>query len=278
MYTLYVVAAPRDLPEDIPRRAGRILGEVSLILADDLDQARRFLAQSQIDTPLMLAQEPGQPPSIESALNGLEAGDVALLCVGAGLLLAEPCLQIVRSAQGNGYPVAAVPGPNAAIAALVISGLPSDSFVYLGQLPGQSEARCTLLAMVAQQRRTLVALELPERTPEAMLDLERVLGDRPLVVAASAFGTGDLWRGTVVKALEELPVLTGAESCTLSIGGASETADPWDQRRLRAEIQAGLLCGMASKEISRQLARKSGWPRREIYRLAVDQSKSLVDR
>ena len=276
MHTLHVVAAPRDLPEDIPLRVRRVLGEVDLILADDLCQARSFLTASQIDTLLIPAQGPGQPAGIELALKGLETGDVALLCTSAGLCPSEPCLRIVRSAFANGYSVAAVPGPSSALTALVVSGLPADSFVYLGQLPGRSEARRALLASVAQQRRTLIALELPERLPDALLDLHQVLGDRPLVVAVPAFGTGDLWRGTVGNALGEVTVHEGMESCTLVIGGARQVVDPWDERQLRTELQSGLRRGVPAKELSRQLARESGWPRREIYRLAVNLSKPLA--
>lgn len=278
MHTLHVVAAPRDLAEELPLRVQRILGEVDLILADDLCQARGLLTASQIETPLIAAQMSDQPASVEPALMALETGDVALLWTDVGFCPSEPCRQILRAAFARGYSVAAVPGPNSVITTLVVSGLPTDSFVYLGQLPGEPEARCALLASVAQQRRTLVALELPQRLPDALLDLHHVLGDRPLAVFAPALGIRDLWRGSVVNALEAGAVHEHADSCTLVIGGARETAEPWDERRLRTEIQSKLRQGDPAREISRQLARESGWPRREIYRQAVDLSKSGLDR
>jgi 16S rRNA (cytidine1402-2'-O)-methyltransferase len=148
--------------------------------------------------------------------------------------------------------------------------LPADSFVYLGRLPQPPTARRHLLASVIVERRTLVALESLQRLPDTLSELYEVLGDRSLVVVASGQRPEDIWRVTLAQALEHLPIQPATDPCVLVIGGSPKKAALWDEDHLRAEIQARLDQGLGAKETSRELVVESGWPRREIYRLAVE--------
>ncbi len=299
MNTLYIVGAPAGDPDDLTRRALRILREAHLIVADDMDAADRLMAYHEITTPLAAAR--GDAPTV-----ALATGDVAYLCPGGSLGLPRSGHELVRAAIEGGYPVVPIPGPALPVTALVLSGLPADSFVYLGGLPKQRAARLDLLASLVGERRTLVVVEQPERLLTVLADLQAILGDRPVVlVTASEQGTapdwspgmprdpsGVVWRGSLGEVpLEDLglrsepsvlpepgraPGTSQARSCAsvvLVIGGAREPTIYWDEARLRAEIGACLAQGLGVRETSRHLASESGWPRREVYRLAVDMTR-----
>jgi 16S rRNA (cytidine1402-2'-O)-methyltransferase len=262
--TLYIVGAPGGDPQDITPRALRILGEVVLVVADDVDRAQCLLAGYGLDTPLLASTNADLP------LSALDGGDVAVLFEDWSPGPTGPSFQLVRAAIERGFAVVPVPGPCLPLTALVVSGLPADSFVFLGELPSQSAARRDLMASVAGERRTLVALESPDALPELLADLYGVLGDRPLVVVtASGEATGVAWRGTLGDAPGEALVEPGLELCVLVIGGAREPVERWDEERLRAEVRRCLDQGLSAREIGRALAAESGWSRRAIYRLAV---------
>lgn len=267
MGTLYVVGAPPGDPDDITLRARRILAEVTLVGADDADQARRLLAHYDVATPVA---------KVGDLWEALDAGDAALLSQGWLPGPSDSSYQLICAAIERGFPVVPVPGPTLPVTALVISGLPADSFVYLGELPRDPSARRDLLALVAGERRSLVAIEWPDRLPGTLVDLVEALGDRSLaVVAASDTGIDVIWRGALGEAPAHLPSPPGQALCTLVVGVAREKADRWDCERLRAEIRACLERELGTKEISRQLAAESGWPRREVYRLAVELARHL---
>lgn len=270
MGTFYIVGAPAGDPDDITLRARRILGEVALVVGH-LPHIRHLLDYHDIAKPVVALSEPEQFPGLDRALDALRTDDIALLSTGLSPAPSGPAYQLIRAAVEHGFPVVPVPGPALPITALVISGLPADSFVYLGTSPEESSARRDLLASVAAERRTLVVLENAQRLGDTMTDLGDALGNRPLVlVPASGQQTGRIWRGTIGEATEYPPVDPAEEPWVLIIGGAPERMTRWAEERLRSEIQVRLDHDLGTKEISRQLAAASGWPRREIYDLAVN--------
>jgi 16S rRNA (cytidine1402-2'-O)-methyltransferase len=262
--TLYVVSAPAGDPQDITHRALRILREVVLVVADDVDLAQRLMAHHGLDTSLLTSTSSDLP------LSALDGGDVAVLSGGWLPVPAAASFQLVLMAIERGFTVVVVPGPSLPLTALVVSGLPADSFVFLGELPLQPASRRDLLASVASDRRTLVALAPSPARPGLWADLYGVLGDRPLVVVTASDGaTRVAWRGALGDAAEQALVEPGLGPYVLVIGGAREPVERWDEERLRAEVQQRLERGLNAREIGRTLAAESGWPRRAIYRLAV---------
>jgi 16S rRNA (cytidine1402-2'-O)-methyltransferase len=213
---------------------------------------------------------------MERALRKLERGDVSILTTGWSPGPSGPEYRFVRAAIEQGFPIVAVPGPSLPVTALVVSGLPADSFFYLGQLPRQPEDRRALLASVASERRTFIALEAAQCVADTMIDLDAALGDRPLAVMASGQTPESVWRGTIGGAAEYLVDMPDQDPYVLVIGGVRELARRWDEAQLRDEIQLCLDQGLGAKEISRKLAVESGWPRREIYSLVVQIAESLI--
>ena len=267
MGTLYVVGAPEGSPDDITLRAKRILGQVALIIAGDMAQARHLLACHGITTPL------ADVVCADAFLDALRVADVALLHADPSPGPTGAAYQRIQAAIDGGFPVVPIPGSSLVVTALVISGLPADSFLSLGELPPQPVARRELLALVAGEPRTLVALEWPARLPETLADLQETLGQRPLVVvAAFCQGIEVAWRGAVGEAPGFLLERPCQGPCALVLGGTGEKTVCWEKDRLLAEVQARLAQGLGAKEISQQLAAQSGWPRREIYRLATQEA------
>ncbi len=255
MGSLYVIGGSRRW-EAVTLRARRILQQVSFAVAQDAESARRLLAQS--GNPVSI-----RTPAEEKAILGaLQQGDGALLIGEERLGPADSAQRLVRRVTEQGFSVVAVPGPSRPLTALILSGLPADSFVYLGLLPPEPAPRRALLDLICEERRTLLVQGPPPPPGEALGSLLDALGDRPLAVLDAQDA---LWRGTLRRAQAE----TFAGPWVLVIGGRRGTAR-WEEARLRAEIEARLAQGASVKEISRQLAAPSGWPRRQVYRLAVE--------
>lgn len=272
MGTLYVVSAPAGDPNDLTRRALRILGKVALIVTDDEGHARQLLDHHDIATPLV-------PAVRDTHFDALAEADVAFLCSGLSPAVSGSGYRLVCGALDRSYPVVPAPGPSLPISALVISGLPADSFVYLGELPQGRTARCELLAAVSAEHRSVLALVSPALLPAALADLHSTLGDRPLVLVASfALGAQVVWRGSTKEAAGGLGEDPVPDTFVLVIGGAPDGTTRWDEGQLRSEIQSRLAAGLGVKEISQQLSGSSGWSRREIYRLSVEITQGAVSK
>jgi 16S rRNA (cytidine1402-2'-O)-methyltransferase len=263
MNTLYVVGMPAAHSQDLTLRARRVVAEALLVLSDEPDRARAMLADVGIDVP------------VAALIDGhdlgpaLAAGDVALLLDGRRLGPDGASRRLVQGALEAGHPVVPVPGPALPLTALVVSGLPADRFVYLGELPPAGSERRDLLGIVAGEPRTLLALAGGARVASILADLHVALGDRPLVVVPAGGGErGRVWRGQLAHAVEDVGSLCG-EACVLVVGGATEAPAAWGEARLDAEIERRAREGQGAKEISQALAAVSGWPRREIYRRAA---------
>jgi 16S rRNA (cytidine1402-2'-O)-methyltransferase len=262
--TLYVVSAPAGDPNDLTRRALRVLKNVALIVADGEGNARQLLDHYGIVTPLV-------PAPRDTHLEALAEADVALLCSGPSPAPSEVGYGLIRRALACGYPVEPAPGPSLLITSLVISGLPADSFVHLGELPRERTARRELLDTVSAEHRSILALAPDALLTAALADLFDTLGDRPLaLVAASSPGAEVVWRGSSAQAARGPGEATLPGTYVLVIGGAPDEVTRWDEVRLHSEIESRQAAGMGAKEISQQLARDSGWSRREIYRLSVE--------
>jgi 16S rRNA (cytidine1402-2'-O)-methyltransferase len=143
--------------------------------------------------------------------------------------------------------------------------------VYVGNLPRESRARHELLASVSRERRTLIARVTLDLLPESLAGLHDMLGERSLAIVTAGYpSTTQVWRGTFSEVPDHILDQPSVESCILVISGSKDQPTRWDRDRLQTHVQAQLEKGLGTKEISRQAAIESGWPRREIYRLAVE--------
>lgn len=275
MGTLYLVGTPIGNLEDITLRALRILREVSLIAAEDTRRTRHLLAHYDIHTPLTSYYEHNKLSKLDVILNALAGGDVALVSEAGMPGLSDPGYELVKAAITAGHRVVPVPGPSALVTALVVSGLPTDACLYLGFLPRRAAERRRLLSEVAAERRTLVAFEAPHRLLETLADIQAVLGDRRIAVARELTKVHEeVWRGTVSEALAHYRAQPPRGEITLVIAGASgaeEAPVRWEAEQVRAAVAALLKEGVKRSEAIRRVARASGWSRREVYKLALEE-------
>lgn len=183
MPVLYVVGTPIGNLEDISLRALRLLKEVKLIAAEDTRTTRHLLNAYNINTPLTSYHEYSGKAKLEYLLDYLEREDLALVSEAGMPGLSDPGYKLIVAAIERGIPVVPIPGPSAVITALVVSGLPTDQFIYLGFLPRRAGQRQRLFTSLVDERRTMVAFESPHRLRETLCDIEEILGDRRISVS-----------------------------------------------------------------------------------------------
>ncbi len=268
MGTLYLVGTPIGNLEDISLRALRILREVPLLAAEDTRITGRLLTRYEIKTPLTSYHEHNKLAKLSVLLDHLQHEDLALVSDAGMPGLSDPGFELVRAAVEQGVKVVPIPGPSAVVSALVASGLPTDRFVYLGFLPRRPFARRQVLQEVAQERQTLVAFESPHRLLDALRDIERTLGERPLVVARELTKLHEeLVRGKPAELLKHFTEHRPRGEITLVIGGSIPLA--WDDEQVAAALADYLASGASPTAAAKAIAKLSGRSRRELYQLAI---------
>lgn len=268
MGTLYLVGTPIGNLEDISLRALRVLREVPLIAAEDTRVTARLLARYEIQTPLVSYHEHSGQKRLSGLLTHLEGGDLALVSDAGMPGLSDPGYKVVRAAIDLGFPIVPVAGPSAAVTALVVSGLPTDSYLYLGFLPRRAAARRQLLLQVAGERHTLVAFESPHRLLETLAQIQGTLGERPMAVARELTKMHEeVLRGTPAELLLRFSEQPPRGEVTLVIGGATD--QEWTDAQVSEALRRRLQAGDSPAEAAKMVAKLSGRPRREIYELAT---------
>jgi len=203
MSVLYVIATPIGNLEDISLRALRLLREVKLIAAEDTRTTRRLLNAYNIKTPLTSYHEHSKRAKLDYLLDYLEKEDLALVSEAGMPGLSDPGYGLIVAAIERGIPVVPIPGASAVITALVVSGLPTDQFFYVGFLPRRKGQRQRLLSSIVDEPRTIVAFETPHRLKEALSDIEEILGNRRLSVCRELTKIHEeVFRGRVSQARE----------------------------------------------------------------------------
>lgn len=174
---LYVVATPIGNLGDLSPRAQAVLRGVDRICAEDTRTSGVLLAQFGIQRPLTAVHEHNEERATAELLDQLRNGQSLALISDAGTpLVSDPGFVLVRAARAAGLPVIAVPGPCAAVAALSLAGLPSDSFAFAGFLPAKPAARRERLRELSAWPQTLILYESSHRIVEAVADIAAVLG------------------------------------------------------------------------------------------------------
>jgi 16S rRNA (cytidine1402-2'-O)-methyltransferase len=268
--TLYLVATPIGNLEDISKRALRILGEVSVIAAEDTRQTQKLLNHYNLHGSLESYYEHNKERQLGSLLSKLELGDIALVSDAGTPALNDPGYELVRAALEAGHQVVPVPGPSAPIAALVASGLPTDAFLYLGYLPRKQGERRRLLQKIAELPYTLVFLETPHRLLSAFQDLVEILGNRQIAVARELTKLHEeIFRGTLQEAQQYFSDKAPRGEFTLVLAGHTANSRQWAADIVRKAAAQALLNGGTPGEVARQIAAQSGWTRREVYDLVI---------
>jgi|CZLA01.1.fsa_nt_gi 16S rRNA (cytidine1402-2'-O)-methyltransferase len=226
--SLYLVATPIGNLEDITLRALRVLKEVDLIACEDTRQTLKLLNHYGIQTRLVSYHEHNEMTKAAELVVDLEGGAKIALVTDAGMPgISDPGFRLIALAIRHHVPVVPIPGASAFLAALVASGLPTDSFRFSGFLPSKSGQRRKLLESIKDSPRTLVFYEAPHRLLETLADVVEVLGnDRHVVVAREVTKLHEEFlRGRVSEILEQLKARGDVKGeITLLIAKAEEGA------------------------------------------------------
>jgi 16S rRNA (cytidine1402-2'-O)-methyltransferase len=181
---LFVVATPIGNLEDITVRALRILGEVDLIACEDTRQTAKLLNHYGIHRSTISYHQHNEASRAAELLGRLEQGaQIALVCDAGMPVISDPGHRLISMCLDRQIPVVPIPGPSAAIAALAVSGLPAENFVFLGFLPPRPLARRKALETLASEPRTLILYEAPHRLVDTIADALKYFGRRHAVIA-----------------------------------------------------------------------------------------------
>jgi 16S rRNA (cytidine1402-2'-O)-methyltransferase len=267
---LYVVATPIGNLEDISLRALRILKDVDLIAAEDTRHTRILLDHYEIRTPLVSYHEHNERAQAPRLAERLVHGENIALVSDAGTpAISDPGYRLVVEALRTGIRVTPIPGASALASALSASGLPTDRFVFEGFLPSKKGEREGRLEALRGERRTVVFYEAPHRLKDALTAMQRILGDREIVVGRELSKVHEEFlRGTIDAVIARLAEREVKGEITIVVRGAPD-AEQISQEALAAEIRRLIAQGSGLKQISEQLGERYRMAKREVYQLAL---------
>jgi 16S rRNA (cytidine1402-2'-O)-methyltransferase len=271
---LFVVATPLGHLEDLTLRALRVLGEVSLIACEDTRRTGRLLKAYGVTTPMSSYFEHNERSKGEDILQVLRGGrDVALVSDAGTPGISDPGYRLVRDARSEGIGVFPVPGPTAAVAALSVSGLPTDRFLFVGFLPSRAGSRRKALEELAPRGETLIFYESPLRVVSSLMDMASILGNREAFLCREATKLHEEYRPGRLLEIQEL--LSGRGSVkgeiVLVVAGAKEEAS---DEPLDALFERLLASGRTRREAVKEAARVVGLPAREVYSRTLEIGKA----
>ncbi len=263
--TLYIVATPLGNLEDITFRALRVLKEVSVVACEDTRRTVKLLNKYEIRTPLAIYHDYNKQRASLGILRRLRDGENVALVSDAGTpAISDPGYELVRDAITEGVHIEVIPGPSALISALVVSGLPTDHFTFEGFLPNRKEKRRKALSALAEETRTMIFYESPNRIAAFLSEAAGIMGDRRACVVRELTKIHEeILRGT----LPELAAQMGARESvlgevTLVVAGASKTIELSVEDIVEAALQDA---SGSSRDLAREISERTGLSRKEVY-------------
>jgi 16S rRNA (cytidine1402-2'-O)-methyltransferase len=256
--TLFVVATPIGNLDDITLRALRVLRDVTIIAAEDTRRTAHLLARHAIATPTTSLHEHNETKKTGAIVARLLAGDSVALVSDAGTpTVSDPGVGLIRAALDAGVRVEPIPGPNAAIAALSVSGLPTESFTFLGFPPTRPKARQLWLHELASVPGTAVFYESPHRIKATLGDLTNIIGDRTIVIGRELTKINEeLVRGPISTVISRLSSERGEFTVVIEIGHRPEN-----------ELANATRSVDSRRETIASLAKHLGVSANELYRV-----------
>ncbi len=269
--TLYLVGTPIGNLGDMTARAIQVLSAVDVVAAEDTRRAGKLLAHFGIDARLVSSFEGNERERTAELLALLQDGrDVAVVSDAGMPGLSDPGFRLVRACAAAGIRVSVVPGPSAVVSALVVSGLPTDRFVFEGFLPRDRGKRRARLQALASDERTIVLFESPRRATTTLEEIAAALGDPPVALVRELTKLHEeVIRG---RASEVLAQIRGRElkgEVVLVIAGAERPAGP-PLVQLAEEAEALVAGGMRKRGAAAEVARRYGVKANPIYRALTE--------
>jgi 16S rRNA (cytidine1402-2'-O)-methyltransferase len=271
---LIVCGTPIGNLEDAPPRLARVLAEADLVACEDTRQTRKLLTHLGVTTRTTSYHDVDERDRAEFLADRVAAGTRLALVTDAGMPgVSDPGYHLVAACLARGLRVEVLPGPSAVLAALVVSGLPTDRFCFEGFPPRRVGARDRRLAELAAEPRTMVFFEAPHRVLATLAAMAAAFGaDRPCAVVRELTKVHEeVLRGSLAEVAERLAADGPRGELTLVVGGAPApgpgTAAATD---LAAEVAALVAGGASTRDAIATVARASGTPRRAVYQAVID--------
>ena len=261
---LYLCATPIGNLEDMTFRAIRILREVDLIAAEDTRRTRKLLTHFEIHTPIIRFDENCSAQVSEKILQRLQAGESVAVVSDAGLpAISDPGADLVRLAIDAGITVCPIPGANAALSALICSGLDTSRFLFAGFAPKTKKNRREFLQKLSTVEETIIFYEAPHRIKEFLTELAEIFGDRQAVLARELTKVHEEFlRGKISELIEKIPEPRG-EFVVLIEG--NKIAPPQLEENPLDFYRKLLEQGLDKKSAMHEAAKKFNVSRRDIY-------------
>lgn len=269
---LYMVATPIGAARDVTLRALDILGSADILAAEDTRTARKLMELHAVPVsgrPFLAYHDHNGPEMRPRILAALEAGkSVAYVSEAGTPLVADPGYQLVRAAVDAGFDVRSAPGPSAVLAALVVSGLPSDRFLFAGFPPGRGEKLAKWLENQAAAQATLLLYESPKRVHGLLGLLREKFGDdTPMALCRELTKRyEETIRGTIATVSEAIEGRSLKGEIVLVIGAPAQRAPE------AADVEKALIAALQTQKVkaaAAEVAAAYGLPRREVYQMAL---------
>ena len=271
---LVLVATPIGNLSDLSPRAVEALRTADAICCEDSRRTGRLLEHAGVErrAPFLVVNDHTEVARIGEVLARLTRGERVAVVTDAGTPgISDPGERLVRAAVADGHSVEIVPGPSAAVAALVASGLPTGRFVFEGFLPRKGSGRTQRLAELATERRTLVMYEAPHRLSRTLADLAAAFGIGRRVVIARELTKlhEEMWRGSLGEAMAWTDDREPRGEFVIVVDGAP-IAPPASDDEIRDAVDAALQRGLTARDAAAEVANVLNVPKRHAYAIAID--------
>lgn len=277
--TLYVVSTPLGNLEDITLRALKVLKDADLIAAEGVQHTRALCRHYGIKSRLIGYNQHNRKVRTPDLLGRLKSGsDIALVTNAGTPGVSDPGAFLIRRALDENIRVSPVPGPSAVTAALSVSGLRGDNFLFLGFLANRSGKRRRELEALSSESRTMVFFEAPHRLQSMLTDLLDILGDRQIVLLRELTKMfEEVKQGSVSSVLKALQGATVRGEFTVVVAGKEKekrdhSLDEHTQRRVEKLLKEQR---MGVKEIARRLSEETGLVYRDLYKVCLSVKRSM---
>ncbi len=267
--TLYICATPIGNMEDITLRVLRVLKECDAVACEDTRHSAVLLRHYDIHKPLLSYHEHNEQQRSEQLLERLAAGENIALLSDAGMpCISDPGYIAVKKARERGFPVTVLPGANAGLCALVLSGMRCDRFVFEGFLPKTGKERRQRLEELAKEERTVILHESPHRLENTLEELFQVLGDREAALARELTKLHEecilfslsRWRDAVENLRGEFVLILAGKQQAAEASFVSP----------REQVAALIAQGIEKKVAIKQVAQRMGVPKNDVYMEVTD--------
>ena len=269
---LVIVATPIGNLGDLSARAVEALAGADAIACEDTRRTRKLLSHAGVKAPtLLVVNDHSEARQVRAVLSRLERGERVAVVSDAGTPgISDPGERLVAAAAAAGIDVEVVPGASAAIAALVVSGLPTGRFAFEGFLPRRGSGRTERIDALRSEQRSTILYEAPHRVRQTVAELAGALGTmrRVAIVRELTKLHEEVWRGTLGGAVEHLDASEPRGEYVLVLGGAGPAAEATSDE-VSAALRSRLAAGTDKKTATAEVAKELRVPKRTVYEIAT---------